>query len=180
MPGIVDGDFHGTRPTDCDMGCSGGTVAQVLAKLQACLDRPDQIALKGSNVRMSAGHLFGESNLPSGTPLTRYDLDRLDTTRPISVENLDGHKFWMNSKAIVNAGIGESTPDPPKGEIGRDANRKWVVMRYFGLEGIRARLREHLRLARLFTDWVDEDPEVRHAWGRIRELARGLAGGAQW
>ena len=38
------------------------------------------------------------------------------------------------------------------------ALKLWVVMRYFGLEGIRARLREHLRLARLFADWVDRDP----------------------
>ena len=38
------------------------------------------------------------------------------------------------------------------------ALKLWVVMRYFGLEGIRARLREHIRLARLFADWVDRDP----------------------
>jgi len=38
------------------------------------------------------------------------------------------------------------------------ALKLWVVMRYFGLEGIRARLREQLRLARLFADWVDRDP----------------------
>ncbi|HXU11386.1 MAG TPA: hypothetical protein VN898_05430, partial [Candidatus Binatia bacterium] len=49
MPGIVDGHFHGTRPTDCEMGYAGGTVAEVLAKLQACLDRPDQAPFKGSN-----------------------------------------------------------------------------------------------------------------------------------
>jgi aromatic-L-amino-acid decarboxylase len=33
----------------------------------------------------------------------------------------------------------------------------WIVMRTFGLEGLRARLREHLRLARLFASWVDAD-----------------------
>jgi len=38
------------------------------------------------------------------------------------------------------------------------ALKLWVVMRYFGLQGIRTRLREHLRLARLFADWVDRDP----------------------
>ncbi len=38
------------------------------------------------------------------------------------------------------------------------ALKLWVVMRTFGLEGLRARLREHLRLARLFAGWVDEDP----------------------
>jgi len=38
------------------------------------------------------------------------------------------------------------------------ALKLWVVLRYFGLEGLRARLREHLRLARLFADWVDAEP----------------------
>jgi len=31
----------------------------------------------------------------------------------------------------------------------------WFVIRYFGREGLIARLREHLRLAKLFASWVD-------------------------
>src|SRR5437899_1651856 len=111
MPGIVDGHFHGTRPTDCEMGYAGGTIAQVLAKLQACLDRPDQAPFKKTNVRLTATHLFGEAIVPAGTALTRTDLDRLDTTRPVMVENADGHKFWMNSRAIENTRIDDKTPD---------------------------------------------------------------------
>jgi aromatic-L-amino-acid decarboxylase len=34
----------------------------------------------------------------------------------------------------------------------------WFVLRYFGAHGIAARLREHLRLARLFASCVDADP----------------------
>lgn len=33
----------------------------------------------------------------------------------------------------------------------------WFVIRYFGVEGIRARVREHIELARQFAGWVDED-----------------------
>ena len=36
------------------------------------------------------------------------------------------------------------------------ALKLWFVMRYFGREGLEARLREHCRLARLFASWVDE------------------------
>lgn len=32
----------------------------------------------------------------------------------------------------------------------------WFVMRYFGQEGLIARIREHCRLARLFANWVDD------------------------
>ena len=38
------------------------------------------------------------------------------------------------------------------------ALKLWMVLRYFGAEGIRARLAEHCRLARLFASWVDADP----------------------
>jgi predicted amidohydrolase YtcJ len=122
MPGIVDGHFHGTRSTDCAMGYQGGTLPEVLAKLQSCLDRPDQAAYKGTNVRFYASQFFGEAILPRGTPLTRDDLDKLNTTRPISVRNADGHKFWLNSRAIENAGVDARTPVPPGGQIGRDPN----------------------------------------------------------
>jgi len=39
------------------------------------------------------------------------------------------------------------------------ALKLWMILRYFGAEGIRARLGEHMRLARLFASWVDEHPD---------------------
>jgi aromatic-L-amino-acid/L-tryptophan decarboxylase len=39
------------------------------------------------------------------------------------------------------------------------ALKLWMILRYFGAEGIRARLSEHMRLARLFAGWVDDDPD---------------------
>ncbi len=39
------------------------------------------------------------------------------------------------------------------------ALKLWMVLRYFGAEGIRARLAEHMRLARLFATWVDADAQ---------------------
>ena len=35
----------------------------------------------------------------------------------------------------------------------------WAVLRHFGSDGIRDRLAEHMRLARLFAAWVDENPD---------------------
>ena len=39
------------------------------------------------------------------------------------------------------------------------ALKLWMVLRHFGAAGIRERLSEHIRLARLFARWVDESPE---------------------
>ncbi len=35
----------------------------------------------------------------------------------------------------------------------------WMVMRYFGQEGLAARIREHIRLAQLLVQWIDKAPD---------------------
>ena len=35
----------------------------------------------------------------------------------------------------------------------------WMILRHFGAEGIRTALAEHIRLAQLFSSWVDADPD---------------------
>ena len=39
------------------------------------------------------------------------------------------------------------------------ALKLWMVIRYFGWEGLAARIREHIRLGRLLASWVDASPE---------------------
>ncbi len=39
------------------------------------------------------------------------------------------------------------------------ALKLWMVIRYFGREGLAARIREHIRLAQHFAAWVDADPD---------------------
>jgi aromatic-L-amino-acid decarboxylase len=39
------------------------------------------------------------------------------------------------------------------------ALKLWMVLRHFGAEGLRARLTEHVRLARLFAGWVTDHPD---------------------
>ncbi len=38
------------------------------------------------------------------------------------------------------------------------ALKLWFVLRYFGADGVAARIREHIRLATLLAGWVDADP----------------------
>ena len=61
------------------------------------------------------------------------------------------------------------TPEQEKVRSGSDygiqlgrrfrALKLWMVMRYFGHEGLAARIREHCRVARLFASWVDESTD---------------------
>lgn len=60
------------------------------------------------------------------------------------------------------------TPEQEKVRSGSDygvqlgrrfrALKLWMVIRYFGHEGLAARIREHCRLAKLFASWVEADP----------------------
>jgi len=46
----------------------------------------------------------------------------------------------------------------------------WMVMRYFGREGLAARIREHCRLARLFASLVEDEPD----WELLAPVPFGL------
>ena len=39
------------------------------------------------------------------------------------------------------------------------ALKLWMILRYFGAQGIRERLATHIRLAQRFAEWVDESPD---------------------
>lgn len=67
------------------------------------------------------------------------------------------------------------------------ALKLWMVLRYFGADGIRARISEHIRLARQFARWIERDPDFellapvplslvcfRAAPRRLKGDARGL------
>ncbi|HEU5130740.1 MAG TPA: pyridoxal-dependent decarboxylase [Pyrinomonadaceae bacterium] len=72
------------------------------------------------------------------------------------------------------------TPEQEKVRSGSDygiqlgrrfrALKLWMVMRYFGQEGLAARIREHCRLARMFASWVDESPD----WELMAPVPLGL------
>jgi aromatic-L-amino-acid decarboxylase len=43
------------------------------------------------------------------------------------------------------------------------ALKLWILLRWFGLEGLRARIEQHLAMAETFAGWVDADPD----WERL-------------
>ena len=72
------------------------------------------------------------------------------------------------------------TPEQEKVRSGSDygiqlgrrfrALKLWMVMRYFGREGLAARIREHCRLARVFASWIDESGD----WELLAPVPLGL------
>jgi aromatic-L-amino-acid decarboxylase len=72
------------------------------------------------------------------------------------------------------------TPEQEKVRSGSDygiqlgrrfrALKLWMIIRYFGHEGLAARIREHCRLAQLFTSWIEACPE----WELLAPVPLGL------
>jgi predicted amidohydrolase YtcJ len=50
---------------------------------------------------------------------TRHDLDRAVSDRPVFVAHVSGHAGIANSAALARAGIGDRSPDPVGGRLGR-------------------------------------------------------------
>ena len=75
----------------------------------------------------SAGHWiegFGwdQNRWPVKAWPTATDLDAVSGEHPVSLQRVDGHATWVNSRAMRLAGISKTTPDPPGGRLIRDAS----------------------------------------------------------
>lgn len=65
---------------------------------------------------------YDEQGLLEKRSPTRYDLDRGCSDAPVSIMRTCAHIRCVNSMALKLAGIDRNTPDPPGGEIERDAD----------------------------------------------------------
>jgi len=73
-----------------------------------------------------------------------------------------------------------TTPEQDKVRSGSDygiqfgrrfrALKLWMVIRYFGHDGLAARIREHCRLARVLASWIDESND----WELLAPVPLGL------
>ncbi len=63
--------------------------------------------------------ILGEGWLSALFPVwpTAGDLDVAESARPVVLTDGSGHNVWLNSAALAAAGVTETTPDPPGGQI---------------------------------------------------------------
>ncbi len=121
MPGFVDAHLHslagGRALLVCDLAYAPLTRAQLVQRLQACLDAtPDA----GADTWLEGVNWDRQSTAALDADPTRALLDGLPTTRPIAVTSSDFHSVLANSRAFALAGIDAATPDPAGGTFLRD------------------------------------------------------------
>lgn len=120
LPGFIDAHVHpalgGERLAQCSVGGESLSVEQMIEFAQT-------VCLAGEPQPVPEGKWLEIANVnPVNFVATAADLDRISSTRPVALHGIDGHTEWVNTKALQLAGITAETPDPPGGEIERDAN----------------------------------------------------------
>ncbi len=91
------------------------SVADVQAELRAwARDNPGKVWISGRN--------YDQNRLKEGRHVTKFELDAVSLERPVFISHVSKHGAVANSAALRVAGVTADTPDPPGGEIVRDAS----------------------------------------------------------
>ncbi len=115
LPGLTDAHLHfewyalGLRQVEAETGSLDEALRRVAAHVAQ--------APAGAWIR---GYGWNQ-NVWGGAFPTAADLDRVAPAHPVLLRAKSGHAAWVNSAALRLAGITTATPNPPGGEIWRDA-----------------------------------------------------------
>ncbi|MDU0114006.1 amidohydrolase [Psychrosphaera aquimarina] len=117
LPGLVDGHGH-------FLGL-GFNLLQVdvrdISSKQKTAFKVAQYAKQNPELNWIKGRGWNQVLWPSKKFPTAKDLDEYVVDRPVVLSRVDGHAVWLNSKAMVLAGITRNTISPDGGEIVKDS-----------------------------------------------------------
>lgn len=115
LPGFVDGHAHvvGTGEAASQVDLWGaGTVEEIQRRIRTWAR-----ANPGAPRVLATGWKHGD--IPGGLP-DRGMLDAVVADRPVYAQAYDFHSIWLNSAALAEAGIDDTTASPPGGTVHRD------------------------------------------------------------
>jgi predicted amidohydrolase YtcJ len=122
VPGFIEAHGHfpgaGLGAVAADLNSPPiGSVTSIAESIRAL--REVDAARPGKGWLVGFG--YDDTMLAERRHLTKDDLDEVSTTRPVIAMHISGHMVVANSLALDRFGIDPETPDPPGGEIQRDA-----------------------------------------------------------
>lgn len=116
LPGVVDAHFH--------LLSTGEAQQRVDLVGAKSLDDIASLVKQHAEANPHADWVLGKSWLFDAVPgePTASMLDAVVPHRPVLLDANDYHSAWVNSVALEQLGITDSTPDPAGGRIARDAS----------------------------------------------------------
>jgi predicted amidohydrolase YtcJ len=122
MPGFIDAHLHslsgGRAILLCDFAYAPYSHAQMVTKLQSCLDATSD---QEPNAWLEAVNWDRQATSGIDGDPTKALLDTLKTKRPIAITSSDFHGVLANTRALSLADVTAATPDPAGGKFLRDA-----------------------------------------------------------
>ena len=117
LPGFIDAHLHLLLMAEIavQIDCSPGAVSTFTEILDKIREEARRVPA-GSWIR-AAG--YDDTKL-AGAPFTRRELDAAAPDHPVFVAHVSVHRGVTNSLGLARGSIGEETPDPPGGQLGRD------------------------------------------------------------
>lgn len=120
LPGFVESHSHVAQAarwlSQVEVDC------QNLRSIQEIIEALKAKASQMPPGKWLLGFNYDESQLKEKRYLNRSDLDQVSKERPIWLRHFNFHVHAVNTAALRASGISSSTPDPPDGEIERDAS----------------------------------------------------------
>jgi len=114
FPGFIDAHCH---PDGVEELVGVNCNLPRISDIQAALRKKAAETAPGMWV---SGHMYDDTKLAEGRPLTRADIDAVVTDRAVLVVHRGGHTGVANSAAFAAAGVDANTPDPDGGRFYRE------------------------------------------------------------
>jgi predicted amidohydrolase YtcJ len=124
IPGLIEGHGHFLGVGDAKMQLDLMSVAnwdEIVAMVEtAAADAPAGTLIRGRGWHQEKWDRPPPGNV-EGLP-THHSLSAVSPDNPVVLRHASGHASFANAKAMEMAAITKETPDPPGGEIVRDAD----------------------------------------------------------
>lgn len=117
LPGLTDAHIHWEWTS---RSLKSVDVFEISIK-QIALDRVKTRADETSDGEWITGWGWAQDMWDDRAFPTKTDLDSIASDNPVALTAKSGHASWVNSIALKQAGISDSTPDPEGGQIHRNA-----------------------------------------------------------
>lgn len=115
LPGFTDAHIH-----LLDYGMSLNRVHCETNSRSACIRAVQKKVQEMSPGQWLRGHGWNQNVWPEGMG-SKTDLDAVSPNNPVYLTHKSLHSAWVNSRALIAAGITKDTPNPENGDIERDS-----------------------------------------------------------
>lgn len=131
MPGLIDTHAHGTLTGVGNLGIELGSINTAQGVLDAvrtyCMDHPSVNVICGCNMLLA-------EQMKDGKVPTRFELDEIESDRPVMLVLWTGHGGVLNSKALELASLDETMKDVEKaGYFNEDKTAFHIIANIYNL-----------------------------------------------